>query len=248
MNARPAPLSVPALLVLHLLPGGIATLVFVLLAGPIETAGYPPLAAFLIAIGVGIVPFELGAVVLAGRQSDPRGGILAAVPYRRPMRRREWLILAPGLLVAGVVGFGLLALLEAPIRDALFGWLPDWFASPVPLESVEDYSSSAWIVTLVAYLALNAMVGPVVEELYFRGYLLPRMSQFGRWAPLANVVLFSVYHFWSPWQLLSRLAGITPFAYAVWWKENVYLGIVVHVALNTISVATVIAIVIGKLS
>jgi hypothetical protein len=163
------------------------------------------------------------------------------------MGRREWLILAPGLLVAGVVGFGLLALLEAPIRDALFGWLPDWFVSPVPLESVEDYSSSAWIVTLVAYLALNAVIGPVVEELYFRGYLLPRMSQFGRWAPLANGVLFSVYHFWSPWQLLSRLAGITPFAYAVWWKQNVYLGVVVHVALNTISVATVIAIVMGRL-
>ncbi len=95
-----------------------------------------------------------------------------------------------------------------------------------------------------------AQVGPVVEELYFRGYLLPRMSQFGRWAPLVNVVLFSLYHFWSPWQLLSRIAGIAgiaPLAYAVRWKENVYLGVAVHVALNTISVATVVAIMAGKL-
>lgn len=87
----------------------------------------------------------------------------------------------------------------------------------------------------------------MTEELDFRGYLLPRMSQFGRWAPLLNVVLFSLYHFWSPWQFFSRVAGVTPFAYAVWRKENVYLGMIVHGLLNTISVATVAALVLGEL-
>lgn len=247
MSARPAPISLALLLALHLLPGAIATVIFVLLAAPIETAGYPPLAAFLIAIALGIVPFELGVVVLAGRRAESPGGLLAAIPYRRPMRRRDWLILVPGLLVIGIIGFGVLALIEPPIRDALFGWLPDWFLSPVPLESISDYSRSAWIVTLIGFLALNAVLGPLAEELYFRGYLLPRMSQYGRWAPLLNVVLFSLYHFWSPWQFLSRIAGVSPFAYAVWRKENVYLGIVVHALLNTISVATVVAIVLGQL-
>jgi membrane protease YdiL (CAAX protease family) len=241
--ARPAPMALPSLLVLHLLPGAVATAVFVLLAGPVADAGYPPLAAFLLAIALVIVPFELGAVVVAGRRADPAGGILAAIPYRRPLRRRDWLILAPILLVAAIVGFGLLALLEGPIRDSLFSWLPEWFVSPVPLESIDDYSRSAWIVTLIGFVVLNAVIGPTVEELYFRGWLLPRMSQFGRWAPLVNVALFSLYHFWSPWQFLSRIAGVLPFAYGVWWKENVLLGVVVHAALNSISVITVVAIV-----
>jgi len=75
-------LGIPALLVLHLLPGVLTTLIFVLLAGSIESAGYPPLAAFLAAIAMGIVPLELGVVILAGRTA---GGseLLAAVPYRR---------------------------------------------------------------------------------------------------------------------------------------------------------------------
>jgi hypothetical protein len=232
---------------LHLLPGAIATLLFVLLAAPVEAAGYPPLAAFLIAIASVIVPFELGTIVLAGRRDDRGGGLLAAIPYRRPMRGRDWLTWGPGLLVAAIIGFGVVGLVEPPIRDGLFGWLPTWFVAPVPLDSISDYSRSAWIVTLVALFALNSLIGPVVEELYFRGFLLPRMSRFGRWAPLVNVVLFSLYHFWSPWQLLSRIAGVTPFAYAVWWKENVYLGMVVHVLLNTIAVGTVAAIVLGQL-
>jgi hypothetical protein len=42
------------------------------------------------------------------------------------------------------------------------------------------------------------------------------------------------------------VAGVSPLAYAVWRKENVYLGIVVHVMLNTISVVTVVAIVMGR--
>jgi uncharacterized protein len=47
--------------------------------------------------------------------------------------------------------------------------------------------------TLGAYLVLNVFVGPITEELCFRGHLLPRMGQLGRWAPLVNVFLFSLY-------------------------------------------------------
>lgn len=101
--------------------------------------------------------------------------------------------------------------------------------------------------TLAAYLAINGLLGPVVEELYFRGYLLPRMERMGRWAPLVNVTLFSLYHFWSPWQVMARIVGLGPTVYAVRWKRNVYLGIVVHCALNTLSVLIVIGLVVGRI-
>jgi hypothetical protein len=34
------------------------------------------------------------------------------------------------------------------------------------------------------------------------------MERLGRWAPLVNVSLFSLYRFWSPWQLVARILGI----------------------------------------
>ncbi len=240
-------LSWTRLLVLHLAPGAIATLLFVLLAVPVQASGYPPLAAFLVAIAVVIVPFELLFVILAGRR-EPGGGLLAAVPYRRPLTIRQWLILVPMLLVVGILGFALLGLLDPAIRDALFGWLPDWFRELVDTDAVADYESSAWTITLIAYFALNVLIGPVVEELYFRGYLLPRMSRLGVWAPIVNTALFSLYHFWSPWSFLARVAGVTPFVYAVWRTENVYLGMVVHVLLNAIGTASLIALIASRLS
>src|SRR6266540_1792882 len=121
---EPAPLSWPRLLVLHLAPGALGTLLFVLLSGPVEQAGFPPLAAFLLAIAVVIIPLELGVVVNASRREAPGQGPLASIAYRSPMSAREWILLVPALLVVAIVGFGLLAVLEPPIRDALFGWLP----------------------------------------------------------------------------------------------------------------------------
>lgn len=234
------------LLILHLAPGALATLLFVVIADGVQAAGYPPLAAFLIAVAVVIVPFELAVVVLAGRR-EPGGGLLAAVPYRRPLSLRQWLILVPLLLVISIIGFGLLGLIDPAIRDALFGWLPDWFRELIDVDAVTAYEPSAWTVTLVAYFLLNVLIGPVVEELYFRGYLLPRMSGLGMWAPFVNTALFSLYHFWTPWSFLARVAGVAPFAYAVWRTENVYLGMVVHVLLNGIGTASLIALIASRL-
>ena len=91
----------------------------------------------------------------------------------------------------------------------------------------------------MAYFALNGLLGPIVEELYFRGFLLPRMERFGRWAPLVNVSLFSIYHFWSPWQIVARVLGLGPTVYAVQRTRSVYLGMVVHCTLNIIGVTLV---------
>jgi membrane protease YdiL (CAAX protease family) len=241
------PMSTARLIVLHLLPGALAIVLFVLIAEPIQNAGFPPVLAFLIAIVVVIVPFEMGTIILAGRTDTAQGGILSALRFREPMSRRDWLTLWPALAVVAIVGFGLLSLLDNPIKDALFGWLPSWYQNLIDTNALSDYSASAWILTLVLYAALNVFIGPIVEELYFRGYLLPRMSAMGRWAPLVNAVLFSLYHFWAPWAFLSRVAGVTPFAYAVERKRSFRLGMAVHVTLNAIGTASLAAYILGNL-
>jgi membrane protease YdiL (CAAX protease family) len=237
-------LRLPTLLVFFLVPGALMTVVYVLIAPLVERAGFPPVAALLIAVVLVLLPIELGVILRAGRGQPQR--IRSVVPYRRPLPTRDWLWLLPVLVVAAFVGFGLSMAFEPAVIDGLFGWLPDWFVRPIDPDLVSDYSREAWIVTLAAYLVLNGFAGPIVEELYFRGYLLPRMDWMGRWAPLVNVSLFSLYHFWSPWQIIGRILGFGPTVYAVRWKENVYLGMVVHCTLNTLGVILVAGLVLGR--
>jgi len=237
-------LRLPTLLALFLVPGVLMTVVYVLIAPLVESVGFPPIAALLIAIVVVLLPIELGVILRAGRgQPQP---IRSVVPYRRPMPGRDWLWLVPVLVVAAFVGFGLSMAFEPAVIDGLFGWLPDWFVRPIDPDRAGDYSRDAWLVTLAAYFVLNGFAGPIVEELYFRGYLLPRMDWMGRWAPLVNVSLFSLYHFWSPWQIIGRILGLGPTVYAVRWKENVYLGMVVHCGLNTLGIILISSLVLGR--
>lgn len=227
----------PARLIgLFLLPGALLTAAFVALAPVAERLGLPPLAALLAGVIVVVVPVELGLALRAGPS-----------PFREPMAPRTWAWLAPVLVLAAFAGFGLGALVEPAILRGLFDWLPAWYVDPLPVDRVGEWSPAVWIGTLVAFLVVNGIVGPVVEELYFRGFLLPRMQYLGRWAPLVNVALFSVYHLWSPWQVLSRIAGFGPTVYAVQRTRNIRLGMVVHCTLNVLGASLVAALVVGRL-
>ena len=216
---------------------------------------YPPLAAFLLAAAFVILPVELGILWLARGRARATGETL--IPYREPLLWRSWAWRVPVLLVAAIVLSVMMANVDGIAGQGLSAWLPAWSAigdglqplagKPIDVVTMGHYSTSAWIVTLSAYMLLNGLAEPIVGELYFRGWLLPRLGRLGRWAPFANAVLFSLYHFWLPAQLLSRLAAILPVAYAVRWRRNVYLGMVVHIALNAVGGAVVIAAIVPHL-
>lgn len=241
--------SLPLIVALHLLPGALGVAAYIVLAPPVKEAGYPALAAFLLAAGLVILPVELGVLWLARIHARAAGETL--IPYREPMARRSWAWLVPVLLVAAILLSVIVATVGGIVGQWLSVWLPAWYAvgdglqplagKPIDAVAVGHYSTSVWTITLGAYMLLNGVAEPIVEELYFRGWLLPRMGRLGRWAPFVNVFLFSLYHFWLPAQLLSRLAAILPVAYAVRWRRNVYLGMVVHIALNAVGGVLVIA-------
>src|SRR5829696_8423131 len=130
-------LSSAKLIALHLVPGALVTVGFVLLAPLVNAAGFPPIAALLAAILLVLVPVELGVVVRSVR----RDGGAAAVPYRQRLGLGEWFWLVPVLIVAAFVGFGVHRLIE-PWLIALFGWLPEWFVFPVPVGGINQYSAA----------------------------------------------------------------------------------------------------------
>ncbi len=154
--------------------------------------------------------------------------------FRESIPRRQYIVFPVLILVWGVIVTGLVSPLDNLVLTNLFTWLPDWYTLQNLHEIPQTYPRETLLFTAVCAVILNGILGPIVEELYFRGHLLPRISGYGRWAPLVNVVLFSLYHFWTPWMFLSRVVLLTPMVYLVWWKRNIYIGMIAHCLLNLI--------------
>ena len=88
-------------------------------------------------------------------------------------------------------------------------------------------------------------IAPTVEELYFRGYLLPRMPHLKGWSPLLHSALFALYHTWTPWLAVTRTIFVLPLIYVVQRKKNIYLGVIAHCLINTIDVIVAVIYILG---
>ncbi|MGE5138213.1 MAG: lysostaphin resistance A-like protein [Rudaea sp.] len=220
-------------LVLYLVPGALITAVFVIFAALARRQGAPASLALLLTWPVAGLPLLLGILLYEGRRRNGRLSLAGVVRYRQPLAMRDYLWLIPALLVWAALASTLSVPLAEATRRALFPWWPDWLLLSTFAENLRAYSAlTVWLVVGLSF-GLNIAV-PIVEEMYFRGYLLPQLERWGSWAPLVNVVLFSLYHFWLPWENLTRIITLLPIVYAVYWKRNIYLSILVHCLLNTL--------------
>lgn len=115
----------------------------------------------------------------------------------------------------------------------LFSWIPSDLILTMGLNG--EYARSDLIITYILFLILIVIVGPVIEELYFRGYLLPRMpSRLKGSAVLFHSGLFALYHTWAPWLFITRTIAVLPLVYIVKRKRNIYPGIISHCLINSI--------------
>ncbi len=222
--------TVPQAILLHLLPGGLISITFIILGPWLRQNHLPPILAILIPILIILIPFELGLLYYEGNRRNGRLSLEGIVIYREPLPLKSFLIFVPVLLFWMVFIFMGLDGLDQVVIKGLFHWLPDWFQ--YNRFSPTDYSQPVLTATFVLFLVLNGVAGPVVEELYFRGYLLPRIEYLKGWSAPVNVLLFSLYHFFSPWQNISRILAFLPLVYIVRLKKNIFLSMLAHCLLN----------------
>jgi uncharacterized protein len=135
------------------------------------------------------------------------------------------LVFAAGLAVFGIGG----VILDAPLQATLFAWMPsvDW-------DLGTGYGRTVLVISY-SLTALFVVLGEsAVEELYFRGFLLPRMKYAGRGTTPLHSLLFALYHVvWLPWRLVSLTIGIMPLVIVVRRTRNIYVGMIAHLMLNS---------------
>lgn len=232
-DVRAHPLLVS--IVLHLFPGVVVFGAYLALTPAARTLGLPSNVALLVAFLAIGAPLLLGLVIRAGRGQS--AGLFAAVAYRE---RATWK--ASASLVA-VLSLWLVAVssLVAPLEQSfqlagMFAWVP----ADLRLADLLAAHRGALAILFVLSAVANVVV-PIAEEMYFRGYLLPRIPLSPRSAVVVNTVLFSLYHIWLPWQLVSRVIGLLPMVAAVQRRRSVAIGMAVHVIVNSTGTLALLA-------
>jgi membrane protease YdiL (CAAX protease family) len=234
--------ALPLSIALHLAPGAIITAGYVLVGAPLMTQlNWPPLLGLVLAMCVLLVPMELGLLLYLGCRRNGRASLRGVLDYvERPTRPSPLAGTVAGLIVVViVVSFVLSPLDTMIIYKYLFSWIP--FESTGGAGGfIAGYPRATVVITLAVSVVLSGIALPAIEELYFRGFLLPRLAHLGRWAPVLNTALFSLYHFWTPWLFLSRLGFFLPTVWATWRKKDLRISLWVHCGANTLTQSVVL--------
>lgn len=225
-------ISTPLLVALHLVPGLVFAGFFFLLSWMFIRCGLTAYLALLVTIPVCLVPIEIGAILLWSTRSTGETSLSTATGYRQRGTVVDYVVLPILLFVC----WGLLSVAVAPVslylETHLSGWLPAWATQEALTNGLVSSSPTQRSITLGMAVLLSGFLAPVVEELYFRGFLLPRMAGWGWMAPVLNSLLFAVYHFYFPGNVPGIFVAFVPISCVVMVRKNWRIGLVVHSLFN----------------
>jgi len=232
-------LSTAKAIALHLLPA-VPVFLFYLVAAPFAIRwGYPPEIALMAGFVFLGIPIELGYLLVQGRRLNGRYALRGIVLFREPVPSWQYIAFFFVLLAVAFTALFATAPVTGYLAENVFYWLPVYLR-PESDALLPAFAPSAVLSVLLLRLVFDGLVNPIVEELYFRGYLLPRMESFGSLAPAVNAALFAVQHYWQPYNVPLIFCIQLAVVYVVWWKRNIYISMIAHCSGNVIGAALAI--------
>ena len=184
----------------------------------------PYILLFCILGTVILAPMELGMILSASKKEYGKYSLKSAFDEQEKLAL--WKIVLIAFAFLGVAGL-----------PTGFDW--------TNYEYIKSFSKPTLILTCVYYGIFNVLIGPITEELFFRGYLTSHYKKQGLFVPILITVLFSLYHFWLPFHNVFRILAFSPVAYVAYKKKNIYISIWFHCMCNLFSVAGFVLVVMG---
>ena len=217
-------------IVLHLFPGLLMGGFYFAITPFVTKHGYPSVMALILAGIFVLIPFELGVLLYQKRLKSVKlfNGV---IKYCQRIPVWQYFVWVP--IVSALIGLIFTVLnFTSDFFLTFFDWIPQNMHLDMGLS--QEFSKQNLIITYASFFLFVVLILPTIEELYFRGYLLPRMpAKLKGWSPIVHSSLFALYHVWTPWMFVVRAVGMLPLIYVV-RRKNIYLGIIVHCLMNSI--------------
>jgi len=224
--------TLPESALLHTLPGILLTVFLVFFSFLFKGRGVP--AIFFLQIGVFFVMIPtMYAIARRYARAENLASVRELIPFQNRVPWFEFVLWTVVIFVFAALVLTMAGKSFNPaLKGALFGWMPSWLDITDIFVHPSDYSA-AWRITVwVLGLIATSIVGPVAEEFYFRGFLLPRIKGKVVGPVLWGASLFALYHVFSLWLVPARIIALIPLVYITLKKRNIGIAIAAHCILN----------------
>jgi hypothetical protein len=247
-------MSVTQLLLAVFLPSGFAFIGFRVVLPALVANGSPVLIAWPSIASVMLLIFVVIAILLLNREAKTLGISLWARMCMKKLSLKEW-----GLYIV-VIFVGMFASLAAqglvpPFMQVFHLSIPDYmpfFLNPAINAATTDVSILSpglplrGSYGLLLLMGITLLLNILTEELYFRAWMLPKLSRYGTWGWVMNGIFFALYHTFQFWLFPTLLVASLFFAFIFYKSRSIWPSFAAHLIGNFLfSILGILMLIIG---
>ena len=233
-------LSIIQLLLATFIPSGVAFVGFHVLLPALVKNGTPVLIAWPAIASVMLFGFVLAALILLQREANAMGISLWTRMCFKRLSLKEWAV----YLTLGLIGLILISSIQGIIPGMLkaigftipaympFFLNPTLDAANTSMDVLSPGLPLSGAYGLLPLFGITLLLNILTEELYFRAWMLPKLSRYGSWGWVLNGVLFALYHTFQLWLLPTLLGASLLFAYILYRSKSIWPPMVAHLIAN----------------
>ncbi|MBN2086387.1 MAG: CPBP family intramembrane metalloprotease [Anaerolineales bacterium] len=204
--------------------------------------GTPVLIAYSWVAGAMLLIFVLIALFLLRREAKEMGLSLWTRMCLKKISLKQWAICLGLAVLSVVLAAGVQGIIPPVLNAVGFtipGYMP-FFLNPSVNAATAEMNVVSPGLALTGQYGLLPLIGLVLilnilsEELYFRAWMLPKLSRFGGWSWVLNGVLFALYHTFQLWLLPVLLISSLMFAFICYKSKSIWPAFVAHLVGNVL--------------
>jgi membrane protease YdiL (CAAX protease family) len=244
------PMSLGSALLHFLIPGLLVTLNMYLVMAFFATLGLPIFVNyFIIYATLPMLLLLIASIIAYRREGNEMTWLDFAQRFRlKRMTGKDWLwtifLFVFMFLSVGILSFTsiiIASFLPPPIfwPEELHPLKRGDSMGTIPTEFVGQPLPGNWWIVIV--LVISLIIATFGEELWWRGYILPRQElQHGEKTWIIHGILWGAFHFFLPWNLIALLPGTLALSYVAQKLKNTWPAIIAHGLVNGLTVILVV--------
>ena len=237
-------LSILQIILAFLIPSAIAFTGFRFVLPVLVEGGTPAIIAWPAVASITLFVFVLVAIVLLNKEAKELDVSFKERACLQSLSLKQW------GLYGGILVLGMIVTIICSKVSILFTHIPGlsvpdyfpFFLNPAidPMNTDVSLLTPGFVlkgaIWMIPFIAITLILNILTEELYFRAWLLPKLSKYGNLSWVINGGLFALYHSYQLW-LLPQILPVSIFiAYVVYKSRSIWPAFAFHIIANTLTV------------